>query len=299
MKQFDGLNNYIKNSGTILVLGMFDGLHLGHMALFKKAMEIKGDKTVTVLTFSNHFKGVKRAFKMIMTSEEKAEALKQIGVDELIMQRVNQKLMDTHPIDFVRIIKDKINVKSIVVGYDYTFGKYGAGDISMLKNNFDSVYVIDKIELCGEKISSTCLRECVRSCDFEKFEKFSEKAYSITGVVEHGNNIGSKNSTPTINVAVSDEKMTPPDGVYMTKVKINNETYKSISNLGSAPTFDRQKRILEVHILDFNKNVYNTKVEVCFYKRIRDVKKFKDTYELYEQISRDIKETRNFFKGLK
>lgn len=299
MKEFNGLNNYIKNDGTVLVLGMFDGMHLGHLALFKKAKEIKEDSGITVLTFGNHFKGINRQYKTLMTSKEKAEALKLIGVDELIMEKMDKALMDTSAEDFISRIKSKINIKAVVVGFDYTFGKHGFGDVDMLKEHFERVYVVDKVEKDGEKISSTRLRECVRNSDFDEYERLCTRPYSITGTVEHGNCIGRKNDTPTINVKISEEKMTPPQGVYMTKINIAGKVYESISNLGGAPTFDRKEHILEVHVFDFNEEVYGVKVEVYFYKRIRDIKKFDECGELYARICEDIEAAKNYFRGLK
>lgn len=297
MKQFNGLKNYIKNDGAVLVLGMFDGMHIGHLALFEKANEIKQDNTITVLTFSNHFKGIKRQFKMLMTAEEKAEMMEKIGVDELIMQKADKALMDTNAQDFIEILKNNININAIVVGFDYTFGKYGVGDVEMLKEHFDHVYVVNRVEIDGRKISSTCLRECVRNSDFERYKRISGRCYSITGIVEHGNSIGRENDTPTMNVRFNEEKMTPPDGVYMTRVKILDRMYNSISNLGSAPTFKRDNQVLEVHVFDFNESVYNTIVEVYFYKRIRDIKRFDNPNALYKQITEDINETKNYFRA--
>lgn len=299
MKRYEGLNNYIKNEGTILILGMFDGMHLGHRALFKKAHDIKGKRTVTVLTFGNHFKGVKKQFRLLMTAEEKAQAIENAGADELILQTVDVQLMNTTADRFIDMLKSNINIKGIVVGFDYTFGKNGAGNVNMLKEHFDSVYVVDKVEIDGDKVSSTALRKCIADNDMERYIKLCGTPYVISGNVCHGNCIGRQNQTPTINICVDDSKLVPEDGVYITKIKIRNKLYESISNLGSAPTFERESNALEVHVFDFNECVYDEEVVVTFYKRIREVRKFDDCKELYSQIFKDIEITKNYFRGLK
>lgn len=299
MKQFNGLENYSDEASTVLVLGMFDGLHIGHLALIDKAFEIAGEDKITVLTFANHFKSMEKAFPLLLTKEEKIARFKELGIDELILQTIDRRFMDTEPCEFIGMLKEKINIKAIVVGFDYTFGRLGKGDVSMLKEHFDNVYVVDEVDVDGQKASSTRLRKAIENCDFDEYIKLCNRPYSVMGNVVYGNNIGSKHNTPTINVPIYKDKLLPRDGVYMTRVIICGRKFNAIANLGYAPTFDRENRVLEVHIFDFDENAYGSSVEVLFYKRIRDVIKFKSPGELYEQIGKDVCCTKKFFKALK
>lgn len=296
MKQFCSIDNYKKNNGTILVLGMFDGMHKGHIALFDKAKKIKDNYCITVLSFVNHF--VEEKIKMLSTAKEKALLVEEQGADELILQTVDSDFMNTTAEDFISLIKEKINVKAIVVGFDYTFGKGREGNPQLLKQYFDKVYVVDKVTFNDEKISSTALRKAVINCEFKKYSDMCGRPYYITGCIEHGNAIGSKNGTPTINVRFDDTKMLPPDGVYITRVKLSMGEYIGVTSLGEAPTFERAEYILETHLLDFNMNVYDETATVYFYKFLRKITKFESIEKLYIQIKKDIAETKNFFKGL-
>lgn len=299
MKQFDGLNNYISNEETVVVLGMFDGLHLGHLALLNKAEEVSCGAPITVMTFANHFRGVKKDFSMIMTMEEKIDIFDYLEIDNLIVQKVDEAFMDTTATGFIAMLSDVININSVVVGFDYTFGKDGAGGIELLKSSFKKVYVVDEVDEAGEKVSSTRLRKAIEDCDFQKYMDLCGRPYSVTGIVSHGNSIGKENGTPTINIPICSQKLLPPDGVYMTRVKFGQKIYNSIANLGSAPTFNRNEKILEVHLFNFSGDAYGQKAQVMFYKHIRDIKKFFSSRDLYAQITKDIEITMNFFKHLK
>ena len=295
MKVFHALDEYSASCGTVLVMGMFDGLHMGHRALFNKSNEIKNENPVTVITFSGVFEEGKKA---LFTYDEKAAALEKIGADFAVFIPVDEKLKNTSPDEFIAELKKHIKIEAVVVGFDFTFGKGAKGDADTLKQAFKHVYVVDKVEIGGEKVSSSKLREFVKDGNMENYLRFCSVPYSVSGKVERGRGVGRENSIPTVNISVDKAKLVPKCGVYATKVKIGKDSFISVSNLGTAPTFGREHSVLETHILDYNGELYGKYIEVAFFKLVRPVKKFENAKCLYSQIDKDIEFTASYFRGL-
>ncbi len=301
MKVFDGIEEYErkadKEANIILVIGMFDGMHCAHRKLFEAAKSFDG--TVLAFTFSTHFTDENGNRKeALYTKEEKLQTMKDMGIDQVIMEVPSKEFTKIDAHKFMEMIKEKIDPKKIVVGFDFTFGKDALGTPKLFQEYFDGVYIVDKLEKDGVKISSTLLREYLSLGDMESYKSIAKDCYKISGTVVHGFGIGKTKGVPTLNIDIPKEKAVPIDGVYIVRTIIDNNSYQSICNLGNAPTFNRENELLEVHVLDFHEEIYDSYVTVEFLKRIRNVEKFNTTDELYERIVKDIEETRYYFKTL-
>lgn len=205
------------------------------------------------------------------------------------------------PEDFVKdILVNNFNIKLAMAGFDYTFGYKGRGNADMLKKlgekyNF-RVIIIPPIKINDEIISSTLIRKYLAKGDMEKTFFLLGRHYSVTGVVKSGHRIGSRLGFPTANINPEDYLILPASGVYITKTSIDGKLYKSITNIGTAPTIKNEgnKVNIETHILDFNENIYEENIEVFFIKKIRDEKKFNNKEELIQQIKSDILMAKNY-----
>nr|WP_317358167.1 bifunctional riboflavin kinase/FAD synthetase [uncultured Tyzzerella sp.] len=290
---------------TIVTIGNFDGIHIGHKKLItttkKYALE-KGLKSV-VITFSPHpLEIIKNniPFLYIFSEEEKNREMEKENIDFFIKYPFTKDFANISPKDFVNILIEKLNCKILVVGEDYCFGKNRTGNVEILKNICKEkgieVIKIYNIVIDGERVSSSIIRECLNNRNIKKANLLLNKPYYILDKVVEGNKLGRTIGFPTANIIPSKNKLLPPDGVYITKTKYNNNIYDSITNIGTNPTVNNTHRTIETYIFDFNQNLYNKDIEVYFYDWIRSVKKFKGIDELKGQIAKDINIANNFFR---
>jgi riboflavin kinase/FMN adenylyltransferase len=302
MEMITDLSNITKPfQNAVVTIGNFDGVHLGHQALFhaviEKADEIQG--TSVAMTFEPHpIRVLKQNGQppLITLFEQKAELIERAGLDVLICVPFTMEFASISAKSFVEdILVKKIGMKAIVVGKDYTFGKAREGNVELLKR-FSK-------QLCFEVVvhqwinapantegrtSSTIIRELVMDGEMEKAQKMLGRHYQIRGTVMTGRNRGGKLlGFPTANLNLYDE-LCPKTGVYAVTVELKNRLYKGVANIGYSPTFDDRVFTVEVHILDFNENIYGETIRVNFISRIRDEKKFSSILELSHQIERDI-----------
>mgnify|MGYP000733894127 CR=1 FL=1 len=295
------------NKHTAVGLGMFDGLHIGHMELVNKLIEhSRLNKLDSVIyTFKNHPENIIRKTlftKLLITERKKIEILNKTDLDYMILQEFDESFAQIMPEDFVReILVEKLGMKLAVVGFNYRFGYKGRGDVDLLKKmgsqyNFD-VIVIPPVMIDNELVSSTLIRNYISKGQMEKVFKLLGRYYSIDGIVEEGKRLGSELGFPTANIYPHTYIVLPESGVYITKTIIDNEEYCSITNVGVNPTFENSRQVkLETHIINFSQNVYNRDIEVLFIKKIRGEKRFSSKEELVEQISKDLKQANEFFK---
>jgi riboflavin kinase/FMN adenylyltransferase len=291
---------------AVITIGNFDGVHLGHQALFhaviEKADDIKG--TSIAMTFEPHpIRVLKQNGQppLITLFEQKTELIERSGIDVLICIPFTREFASISAREFVEdILVDKIGMKAIVVGNDYTFGKNREGNVELLKTYAQElgfeVVVHDWINVPAspdDRTSSTIIRDLVMEGQMEKAQKLLGRHYQIRGTVVTGRNRGGKLlGFPTANINLYDE-LCPKTGVYAVTVECRGQLYMGVANIGYSPTFDDQIFTVEVHILDFDENVYDESIRVNFISRIRDEKKFSGISELSAQIKKDIKTARN------
>jgi riboflavin kinase/FMN adenylyltransferase len=295
-------------ANAVVTIGNFDGVHIGHQSLFHevilKATSLNG--TSMAITFDPHPLRVLSKHRhppQITINEQKKELIAATELDVLLVIPFTHEFAAISAKDFVtELLVKRIGMKAIIVGPDYSFGKNREGDIILLKElgrqqNFE-VILADWIKsaLRDEgRISSTRIRELVASGEIEKAQKLLGRNYQIRGTVVSGRNRGGKLlGFPTANLAIQDE-LCPKTGIYAVTVEWKGLLYQGVANIGYSPTFDDHLFTVEVHILDFNQELYDQKIKVNFLKRIRDEIKFDNLGALSDQIREDVRVTRRLF----
>lgn len=303
IKHIDKIEKPFKNA--VITIGNFDGVHIGHQALFHEVIEKSDtiDGTSIVMTFEPHPVRVLKQnghLPLITLYEQKIELIENLGIDVLICVPFTEEFAAISAKIFVEdILLKSIGMKAIVVGKDYTFGKNREGDIDLLqtyaKNLGFEVVVADWIQTSKNwpgRISSTRTRELVEDGKVDEARKLLGRYYQIRGVVATGRNRGGRLlGFPTANITLHDE-LCPKNGVYAVTVGCMEGIFQGVANIGYSPTFDDHVFSVEVHILDFNENIYGRNIRVNFVQRIRDEKKFSNISELSDQIKKDIVKAR-------
>lgn len=292
-------------NNAVITIGNFDGVHIGHQALFHEVIEKADaiDGTSIVMTFEPHPVRVLKQNghpPLITLYEQKVELIESSGIDVLICIPFTLEFAAISAKEFVEdILLTRIGMKAIVVGEDYTFGKNRKGNIKLLqtyaKNYGFEVIVADWILALNkstDRISSTRTRELVMAGRVAEAQKLLGRYYQIRGVVTTGRNRGGRLlGFPTANIILQDE-LCPKTGVYAVTVELESKIHKGVANIGYSPTFGDHIFSVEVHLLDFNENIYDRKIRVNFTQRIRDEKKFSNISELSDQIKKDIVKAR-------
>lgn len=286
---------------AVITIGNFDGVHIGHQALFhgviEKAEELGG--TSIVMTFEPHPIRVLKQNglpPLITLYDQKVELISSTGLDVLISVPFTRDFAAISAGEFVEdILVKRIGMKAIVVGHDYTFGKNREGNLDFLKAcskrlGFE-VILFDWINISNNgagRISSTTVRELVTSGRVADAKKMLGRHYQIKGTVETGRNRGGRLlGFPTANINLQDE-LCPKTGVYAVTVECLNNKFKGVANIGYSPTFEDKTFSVEVHLLDFNDNIYGENIRVNFIEFLRDEIKFSNISDLSEQIKNDI-----------
>lgn len=286
-----------------LTIGNFDGVHLGHQALFRRVVELAGPRNgdTVALTFEPHPMKVLRPQnppKLISTMDHKVELIAEAGIEHLIRLPFTKELAGTSAHDFVnKILHQTIGVEDLVVGYDYAFGKGRQGNISLLqamgsKLGFN-VHVISPVSVEGMVVSSTNVRELVTLGEMKKVRLLLGRYYQIHGIVQEGIRRGGPVvGFPTANLRIDKEDLCPKPGVYVVQVIHQDQCYGGVMNIGYNPTFGGQDLGAEVHIFDFEKDIYGHPIKLDFIQRLRDEKKFSGPKELAGQITKDAEAAR-------
>lgn len=302
MKVFDHLDQIKKPfKRAVITIGNFDGVHIGHQALFHEVIEKAEaiDGTSVAMTFEPHPIRVLKQNNhppLITLYEQKAELIERTGIDVLICIPFTLEFAALSAEHFIKdLLVQKIGMQAIVVGKDYSFGKNREGNIEMLRSyapryGFEVIVAgwVKSARAMEDRISSTRIRELISDGLMEQAEKMLGRSYQIRGRVVTGRDRGGKLlGIPTANINLNDE-LCPKTGIYAVTVEFNGQKYKGVANIGYSPTFNDHQFTVEVHILDFNDNIYGKKIRVNFIKRIRDEKKFSNIGELIDQIKLDI-----------
>lgn len=294
----------IVNEPCCVALGFFDGLHRGHLALMDKVKVIAKEKGLkkAMLTFSEHPKSYLKhvPFPSLTTLEDKIEIMKSLDFDYLFVIPFTKDFASKTPEQFIENYICTLQMKHIVCGFDYHFGSHGKGNVSLLqKYSFlgYQVSVVDKLEDEGMKISSTYIRQLLMEGAIDKANHYLGREYQIRGEVIYGRQIGrTQLGFATANVEYKDYLL-PKRGVYGSRVIINDKEYIGMTNIGYNPTFgDLDKPSLEVHIFDFDEDIYGKIIRVYFSVHIRDEKKFSSKEELITQLHQDQETIRLYFK---
>lgn len=295
---------FIDAKSTVITIGTFDGIHKGHQIILKRLAEVKQQNNLKsiVFTFYPHPRKVLHStkqlppIKFLTTREEKIDLLQNYDMDYLIFCPFTKEFANQPPEHFVNYLAQQLNVKHIIIGYDHRFGKDRQGDIHtfiQLKSLYN--YEVEQIPaetIDSINISSTKIRQFLSTGEIEHANELLGYHYFITGKVIKGKQLGRQINIPTANIFIEDpDKLIPAHGVYCGQTKVKNKFYKSAINIGYNPTTDSDnKEKIEVHLLNFNEDIYNQTIQIFFHKKIRDEKKFESLEQLKHQIFQDIQQ---------
>ena len=288
------LNEILEANPDVTCIGAFDGVHLGHQALINMAKSISSK--YQILTFDPvPKKFFNNMHKLLSTKDMKVDLLSRFSPESIIFLNF-EDVKDLIPEDFCNILNNKLNTKSIVVGKDFKFGKNREGDVNFLIKYFgnSNVHVLNDYVVNDSKISSTLIKSTINEGKLELANQYLGYSFKLKGKVEHGNRMGHKIGFPTANINVDVNLVTPKFGVYEVDVTKDDKTYKGVMNIGNRPTVSNDLKLsYEVHILDFDEDIYGSFLGVEFVSFIRDEIKFDNIEELKNQISIDIKSIKN------
>jgi len=288
------LNEILEANPDVTCIGAFDGVHLGHQALINMAKSISSK--YQILTFDPvPKKFFNNMHKLLSTKDMKVDLLSRFSPESIIFLNF-EDVKDLIPEDFCNILNNKLNTKSIVVGKDFKFGKNREGDVNFLIKYFgnSNVHVLNDYVVNDSKISSTLIKSTINEGKLELANQYLGYSFKLKGKVEHGNHMGHKIGFPTANINVDVSLVTPKFGVYEVDVTKADKTYKGVMNIGNRPTVSNDLKLsYEVHILDFDEDIYGSFLEVEFVSFIRDEIKFDNIEELKKQISIDIESIKN------
>jgi len=288
---------------SIVTIGTFDGVHIGHKEIIKslvKNAHSNEDKSV-ILTFYPHPRLILQQgidLKLITTLQEKISLLEKTGLDYLIIEPFTKEFSRLTALDFVRdILVRELKMKKLVIGYDHHFGRNREGNFEQLQE-YGKVYGFEVEEIPAQDIqnisvSSTKIRKALEEGNIEKANIYLGYEFMITGRVIHGRGLGTKWNYPTINIQLEEKyKLIPKAGVYIVKTILNNMNVFGIMNIGFRPTVGGKHQTIEVHLLDYNADLYGANIQVQLFYRLRDEQKFSSVDKLITQIKQDEKKAR-------
>ncbi len=302
MKIYHSTEDFTPLTNAVVTSGTFDGVHLGHQKILHRLKEIaaRNNGETVVITFWPHPKMVLHpendSLKLLNTFEEKAELLKAEGIQHLLRISFTKEFSNLSSQEFIqKILVETIGTKKLVIGYDHRFGHNREGSFEQLKLNgpaygFD-VEEISRQDVDHISVSSSKIRQALEVADIETATQLLGKPYTLTGQVVKGDKLGRVLGFPTANIEIDSRyKLIPADGIYAVTVRHEHHFYKGMLYIGPRPTVNGTKRVIEVNVFDFNKEIYGESLTVYFHQLLRGDKKFNDLEALKEQLQIDKKE---------
>lgn len=309
MKIYTHIDEFKQIENAVLTIGTFDGVHIGHQKIISRLKEVaqqKGGETV-ILTFFPHPRMILHPddlnIKLISTMDEKAELMKSLGIDHLIITPFTRDFSNLNPQEYIKdILVEKIGTTHIIIGYDHRFGKDRSGGLAELQNYASEFgYEVEEIpeqDIDDVAISSTKIRNALLSGDVKTAESFLGYPFHLSGKVIKGDQIGRTIGFPTANLFIEESyKLIPSDGIYAVGVdfksgQLKNKSAKGMAYIGHRPTINGMSRNIEVNIFDFNEDIYGETIRLNFLKYLRDDQKFNSLDELKEQLAKDERDVR-------
>jgi riboflavin kinase / FMN adenylyltransferase len=286
-----------------LAIGVFDGVHRGHQAVISTSADHARTEngTAVVVTFDPHPEKVLRpqhAPHLLSATDHKIALIRNLGVRHLLIIPFDKQFAATEPEMFIeQLVAHSKPLREICVGHEWAFGRNRRGNLELLKKQgakfHFAVVGVPPVKANGQVVSSTAIRQAIERGDFVKAAAMLGREYTILGTVTQGDNLGKKIGFPTANLSAHSEQF-PPNGVYASEAKVEDKLYRGVINLGVRPTVSEGKseRILEIHLFDFNRDIYGHDIEVRFLKFLRPEKKFENLDALVHQIRQDVEQAR-------
>ena len=314
MRVFKGFDDILEIPNPVLTIGTFDGVHLGHQKIIdqlnREAEKVGGESVL--FTFYPHPRMVlypdSHGLKLIQTQAEKIDKLRRMGLQNVIIHPFSTEFSRLSALEFTRdYLVNRLNVKKMVIGYDHQFGKNREGNIKFLQD-VSETYDFEVIEISAEEvdevnISSTKIRRTIEAGEMELARKFMGEPFELFGKVIDGQAIGRELGYPTANIDIESEiKLIPKFGVYAANILLSNGQIKEgMMNIGVRPSVGMEKNnvCIEVHIFDFDKNLYGEHITIQLLSRFRSEMKFDSLFELKEQLNIDEKNIRNYFTDIR
>lgn len=291
----------------VLALGYFDGVHRGHQQVILEAKKHAIDTGLhsAVMTFDPHPSVVlgkdKKHVQFITPLREKIKMIERLGIDYLFIVHFTPEFANLLPQEFIDQFIIGLNVKHVVAGFDYTYGRMGKGNMETLPFHSREKFaysVVPKFTEGNEKVSSTRIRSLLKEGKTEQLPALLGRYYTTTGIVVHGDKRGRTIGFPTANIDVGEEYIIPPVGVYAVRIKVNGDWYCGVCNVGYKPTFNKDavKISIEVHVFDFDQDIYGEEVMIEWHRYLRKEQKFSGIEELVKQIEKDKQNALYYFK---
>ena len=298
MKIFNNIQSYSSEKESILTIGTFDGVHIGHNKILTKLVEEskKNNLSSLIMTFFPHPRIVlqkSEEIKMIDTMDEKINLFEKTGVDNLIIQPFDENFSKIRAKEFVEeILVKRLKIKHIIIGYDHRFGKDREASVEDLKKfGLNYMFTVEEIaaqEIHSIAISSTKIRNAILKGEIKKCNEYLGRNFMLTGKVVHGDGLGKKINFPTANIQIKEPyKIIPKNGVYLAKTIFNSNIYFGMMNIGVRPTIGGKNKSLEIYFFNFKDNIYDKTISIEIINKIRDEEKFSSIDELKTQLKKD------------
>jgi riboflavin kinase/FMN adenylyltransferase len=286
---------------TLLTIGVFDGVHLGHRYLISRLKELARQQGLLsgVVTFSHHPQEVlspQNRLPFLTDLAQRTNLLKSEGVDAIITLSFTTELAQLSARQFLGLLEKYLRMRGVVIGPDFALGRNREGDTETLRQLGQemgfSVTVVPPVIIDGEVVSSTSIRNALAQGDMKRVQNLAGRPFSLHGRVVPGARRGVKLGFPTANLDIDLEQALPADGVYISQARIDDQAYSSVTNIGKRPTFGSNERMVEVYLLDYHSDLYGRELEIDIIERLRGEKKFDTTQKLKKQIAQDVEQGR-------
>ncbi|WP_312418627.1 bifunctional riboflavin kinase/FAD synthetase [Epilithonimonas sp.] len=306
MKIIRDLTDYQSTTPLALSLGMFDGVHLGHLSIINTLNKIADKEHLesAILSFWPHprkFLNPNDDVKMLNTLEEKLELLEKSGIKNIFLKTFDEEFRNLTGVEFCeQVLVNKLNVKHIIIGHDHTFGKNKSGNFELLKSLSDELgFKVNQLEAVQKNdlnVSSTKIRIALSEGKITDANEMLGYNYPLTGKVIHGKKLGRTIGYPTANIEIPINKLLPKSGAYIVEVYVDNQFYKGMLSIGTNPTIDDKNKSLhtEVYILDFDQDIYDKEITIKFRDFLHDEIKFEGLENLIEKLDEDKRLTEEF-----
>ena len=304
MKIIENFKNYTEKTAKVLSLGMFDGVHLGHLSVINQLKKIaqKDHLETAILTFWPHPRKVfnpNDELKLLNTLEEKLSLLEKAGIEVVFLKEFDEEFRNLTGENFIeQILVEKLNVKHLIIGHDHVFGKNKSGNFELLQQLSPKLgFEVAQLQAVKEgefNISSTKIRKCLANGNILGANKMLGYHYSVSGKVIDGKKLGRTIGYPTANLEISELKLLPKKGAYIVEVYIKDTFYKGMLSIGTNPTVNGDQLTVEVYILDFDKNIYGEEITVKFRDFLHEEIKFESLEKLIERLDEDKRLTKKF-----